>query len=254
MIPLLLHPAHQRSAHRNRHHDHEHEAQFPLHAIAAASASQCLEYGLVHSNASLEIFQWKIFIRRMRPAILQRETDQQRFDAKNISKVGDNWNAPAFANEGRVLVEHFLQRSLRGLAEFTVRVGQIPRAMMTARRFQTHSRGQILLEMFLHETDNHVCLLIWDQAKGQLRHRVTRQDRFRSRSLITTADAVDFGGWTRPNPFESAEPCLAKKSGRARFLEHFGIRIERQFFPTVPFPTLQRRDVHATAMQKTGLP
>ncbi len=72
---------------RNRHRDHEHVAQFTFHAIAAGSASQRLEYGLVHSNASLEIFQWKIFIRRMRPAILQRETDQQRFDAKNISKV-----------------------------------------------------------------------------------------------------------------------------------------------------------------------
>src|SRR6266566_1692620 len=124
MIPLLLRPAHESSAYRNRHRDQGHVAQFTFHAIAAGSASHCLEYGLVHSNASLEIFQWKIFIRRMRPAILQRETDQQRFDAKNISKVGDDWNAPAFANEGRVLVEHFLQRSLRGLAEFTVRVGQ----------------------------------------------------------------------------------------------------------------------------------
>lgn len=38
--------------------------------------SQFLEHSLIHSDAGFEIFQRKIFIRRMRPAILQRQTDQ----------------------------------------------------------------------------------------------------------------------------------------------------------------------------------
>ena len=42
----------------------------------SGSASQFLEHSLIHSDAGIEIFQRKIFIRRMRPAILQRQTDQ----------------------------------------------------------------------------------------------------------------------------------------------------------------------------------
>ncbi len=40
------------------------------------SGSQFLEHSLIHSDAGIQIFQRKIFIRRMRAAILQRETDQ----------------------------------------------------------------------------------------------------------------------------------------------------------------------------------
>jgi len=40
------------------------------------SSSQFLEHSLVDSDAGFEILQRKIFIRRMRPAILQRETNQ----------------------------------------------------------------------------------------------------------------------------------------------------------------------------------
>ena len=42
----------------------------------SGSSSQLLEHSLIHSNAGSEIFQRKIFIRRMRPAILQRQADQ----------------------------------------------------------------------------------------------------------------------------------------------------------------------------------
>jgi hypothetical protein len=47
-----------------------------LFTPTSGSAGQFLEHSLVHSNAGFKILQRKIFIRRMRPAILQRETDQ----------------------------------------------------------------------------------------------------------------------------------------------------------------------------------
>lgn len=47
-----------------------------LFTPTSGSSSQFLEHSLIHSDAGLEIFQRKIFIRRMRPAILQRQTDQ----------------------------------------------------------------------------------------------------------------------------------------------------------------------------------
>ena len=73
---LFLRPAHYASADRNRHRDRKHETQFSFHPTVARSAGQFPEHSLIHSSASLEIFQRKIFIRRMRPAILQRQTDQ----------------------------------------------------------------------------------------------------------------------------------------------------------------------------------
>ena len=72
---LFLSPAHQSSAHRNRHRNHEKETYFSFHA-KAGSAGELLEHSLVHSDAGLEILQRKIFIRRMGPAILQRKADQ----------------------------------------------------------------------------------------------------------------------------------------------------------------------------------
>jgi len=47
-----------------------------LFTPVSGSPGQFLEHSLIHSDAGLEIFQRKIFIGRMRPAILQRQTDQ----------------------------------------------------------------------------------------------------------------------------------------------------------------------------------
>ena len=136
------------------------------------------------------------------------------------------------------LLKAFFNARCAASPKFAVRIGQIPRAMMTARHFQRHAGGQTFLKMFLHQIDNHVGVLVRDQTKRQLRHRVTWQDRFRARPLITAADPVDFSSRPRPNPFQSAEAVFAKERRRSRLLKHFGIRIERQFFPTVTFPIL----------------
>jgi hypothetical protein len=47
-----------------------------LFTLASRSSSQFLKHSLIHSDAGFEILQRKIFVRRMRPAILQREADQ----------------------------------------------------------------------------------------------------------------------------------------------------------------------------------
>ena len=47
-----------------------------LFTPASGSSSQFLEHSLIHSDAGFEIFQRKIFVRRMRAAILERQADQ----------------------------------------------------------------------------------------------------------------------------------------------------------------------------------
>src|SRR5438132_10672151 len=91
------------------------------------SVSELLKNCFIEANAALEIFERKIFIRRMCAAIRQRESHQQGFDAKNAAKLRHNRDAAAFADERGVAVERFTQRALRGFTQWRVRIGEIPR-------------------------------------------------------------------------------------------------------------------------------
>lgn len=72
---LLLRRARYCDAHRQRHRDHDYETQFCFHTNANRLSGQFLEHSLIHSNPRFEIFQRKIFIGRMRAAILQCQTN-----------------------------------------------------------------------------------------------------------------------------------------------------------------------------------
>ena len=50
-------------------------------------------------------------------AVGQRKSHQQRFDAENLSKLGDNRDAAAFADERGVAVKRFAQGALGRFAE-----------------------------------------------------------------------------------------------------------------------------------------
>src|SRR5262249_37033530 len=186
---------------------------------------------------------WEILIWRMRPTIRQRQTEQQRFHAEYVPEIRDDRNAAAFANERWVLVKRFLQRALRRFAKLAVRIGQIPRAVMTALHVQLHSRGTVFFRMFLPEIDNHVGVLIWNEPERQFRHRVTWQNGFRSRPLITTAHAINLRRRPRPDSLQRAESRFAKKRWRLCFIEHFGIGMDRKIFPGLALPILQRHHV-----------
>src|SRR6266540_663122 len=72
-----------------------------------------LENCFVEANPALEIFERKIFVRRMRAAIGQRKSQQQRFDAQNTAELRNNGNAAAFTNQRGVAIERLPQRTLR---------------------------------------------------------------------------------------------------------------------------------------------
>src|SRR5205807_9220467 len=90
-------------------------------------AGKLLQNGLIHPDSGVEIFERKILIRRMGAAIGQRQIEEQRFSAQNVSKIRNDRNAPALPNQRRVFVECFLERVLRGFSEFAVWIGEIPR-------------------------------------------------------------------------------------------------------------------------------
>src|SRR5262249_19248519 len=117
---------------------------------ALVSRGQFLENGLVHSNTELEILQRKILVRRMRAAILKRQSKQQCFDAENLAKIGDDRNAATFSNQRRIFAKRFLEGTLGCFSEFVIRIGQIPWTGMTAHHLQTHSGRKVFLEMLFH--------------------------------------------------------------------------------------------------------
>ena len=51
------------------------------------SARELLKDCFIEAYAALEIFERKILVRRMRAAIGQRKSQQQRFDAQNASEL-----------------------------------------------------------------------------------------------------------------------------------------------------------------------
>ena len=75
----------------------------------------------------------KILIWRMRAAIGQCESHQQRFDTKDAAKLRDDRDAAAFADERDVAIESLAQRALRRFTERRVRIGEIPRAAVASR-------------------------------------------------------------------------------------------------------------------------
>lgn len=64
----------------------------------ALLCGQLLQYRFVNADSSIEIFQREIFVRRMRAAIGQCESQQQCFSAKDVPKFRYNRYAAAFAN------------------------------------------------------------------------------------------------------------------------------------------------------------
>src|SRR5690349_13341118 len=79
---------------------------------------------------------------------------------------------------------------------------------------------------------------------------MTGDNRFRSRSLITAADAVDLRGRPRPKTLEGAKVFFAKERGRTGLLENFMISIDWQFAPRFSFPIFQRFDVVVEAFNR----
>src|SRR5438552_12356227 len=104
------------------------------------SRRQFSQNSFVHSNAGVEILQRKVFVGGMRAAARQGQSEKQRLHSQNFSKIGDNWNATAFANQGDIGMKRLMQSALRRLPVFAIRIGQIPRTFVSSRHLQRDAR------------------------------------------------------------------------------------------------------------------
>jgi hypothetical protein len=68
---------------------------------------QLSEHRFVQADAAVQILEREIFVRRMGPAIGQRQSHQKRFDSENITELGDDGNAAAFTDDGRIFSKSF---------------------------------------------------------------------------------------------------------------------------------------------------
>ena len=74
--------------------------------------SELLKNCFVETDTALKILKWKIFVRRMGSAIGQRESHQQRFNAKDAAELRDDGYAAAFAYERGLSIKSLAQGAL----------------------------------------------------------------------------------------------------------------------------------------------
>ena len=79
----------------------------PTDKMSVLRLRELLQDCFVQTNSAFEIFERKIFVRRMCAAIGQGESHEQRFDSENFPKFRDNRDAAPFADERSVAVERF---------------------------------------------------------------------------------------------------------------------------------------------------
>ena len=65
----------------------------PTDKMSVLRLRELLQDCFVQANSAFEIFERKIFVRRVCAAIGQRESHEQCFDAENFPEFGDNRDA-----------------------------------------------------------------------------------------------------------------------------------------------------------------
>ena len=177
----------------------------------------------------------------MRPAIGQGEPEEQSFRAHDGAELRGDRDAPAFADERRLLaVKGDAQGTLRGLPHFRIRIGQIPRAAVAIGNLHRHARRQVFSQMRLREFKDFFAELIRHEPKSQFRHGVTGDHGLSPLPLVTAADAVDLRRGPRPQTLERAVTLFAEERGRACLIQHFLVAIEGKFAPGLALPIFQR--------------
>ena len=124
-----------------------------------------------------------------------------------------------------------------------MRIGQIPGTAVSLDDLHRHARRQMFFEMFFHQLQNRGAVLVGHQSKSQLRHRMTGDDRFGPLPLVTAADAVDLGGWSRPESLQCAEPFFPEERGRTGLIKNLLVRLDRKLAPRFALPILERLDL-----------
>src|SRR4029453_12429944 len=110
------------------------------------------------------------------------------------------------------------------------------------------------------QLENFIAFLVRNQAKGQFRHRVTRDHGLCAFALIAATDSIDLSCWSSPDALERIVTGFAEKFGHACFLEDQFVAIDWKFAPRFALPILQgfnpiveARDCHlAFAIMKCG--
>src|SRR5947208_15237744 len=80
------------------------------------SVSELLKNCFIEANPALEIFERKIFIRRMCAAIVQRESHEQHFDAQHATELCDTGIPTAYENKRSAVTKGFTHPD-RGASE-----------------------------------------------------------------------------------------------------------------------------------------
>ena len=138
----------------------------------------------------------------MRATVRKSESKQQSFRTKNVTEIRHDRNAAALTNQHRITFESFLERALSCLTILRMRVGQIPGTGMPSGHVEFYSGGAIFLQIFLHQGDDFVAILVRNETEREFRHRLASNHRLGPLPLVTAAKSIDLRRRSRPNPLQ----------------------------------------------------
>ncbi len=171
----------------------------------------------------------------MGPAIGGGEGEEEGVASEFFLEGGEDRDGAAFAHEGRFFPEDFFQGAAGGETVGAVRIEEIGGPAVSVFDFQPDSGGSVAGKVFFGHPQDVPGFLIGDEAEGNLEESLRRQHRLAALALVASADPVDLGGGTRPDPFDRAESCLAVEFRDTRLFGDVGIP-ERRGRCGFPFP------------------
>ena len=176
----------------------------------------------------------------MRPAVRQRQPQQERVHAQHPLESVHDWDAPPLPDQGHLLPGQCpAQRTLGSLPPNRVRITNVRFPAVSPVDFKRHPLRTFPSQMLLHGLQNARRLLRRHQTEGQLCKGGTRDHRFGAFPLKTAANPVEFGRRPAPNAFQGREPGLPADGPRPS--DRLNLRLSKGHLgPGRPLPVRQR--------------
>ena len=162
LIHLSCDPPRRKFVLAGRQNQHAGRARYPERAATPSLQCDLFEQGAVQADAREEIFEREVFVRSVRPAVGQREAEEQCLRAEDALKSIHDRDAAAFADERHVFArKRPLQRAPRGETVGGIRIGHVRLAGVAGGDFELHAARTMRPQMRAHFRENFRGLLLY---------------------------------------------------------------------------------------------
>lgn len=121
----------------------------------------------MQTDARFEVFERKVFIRGMGPAIRRGEAEQKSFAAEEFAEGLDDGNASSFAHKGGGAPEYLFEGAQGGGAPWTARIHDIRHSAVAPHNFHFDAGGLMIAEVDGDEIEDAGGFLTGNKPEGQ---------------------------------------------------------------------------------------